>query len=238
MAEQLRIALVAEGPTDMIVIRAALEAILRDRPFVMTLLQPEVSAALDGFGPFGGGWTGVYRWCKQAASRGGGRLSSDALSYQNFDFLVIHLDADVAGEEYASGNIRSEACDGNLPCLHACPPASATTNALREVLLTWCGETRVPGETVVCMPSMSSEAWILAALFPDDRAMKRDIECYPDPESRLGQQPKKSRVKKTQSDYSSRAHDLTARWPAIARQGALDEAWRFQREFVAALPSP
>ena len=45
MAESLRIALVAEGPTDRIVIEAALKAILGERTFVLTQLQPEGSIA-------------------------------------------------------------------------------------------------------------------------------------------------------------------------------------------------
>jgi len=42
MSDLLRIALVAEGPTDYEIIHAALRAIL-PRPFVMTLLQPEAT---------------------------------------------------------------------------------------------------------------------------------------------------------------------------------------------------
>jgi hypothetical protein len=43
----LRIALVAEGPTDQIMVEAALKAIL-GRPFVLTVLQPKASDALGG----------------------------------------------------------------------------------------------------------------------------------------------------------------------------------------------
>ena len=74
----VRIALVAEGPTDAIVIEAALRAVFASRTFVLQQLQPEGSAA---FGEMGTGWVGVYRWCRQTATRGGGRLSHDRLLF-------------------------------------------------------------------------------------------------------------------------------------------------------------
>ena len=43
MSEPLRIALVAEGPTDQPLIAAALNAILPSQPFVLTQLQPELT---------------------------------------------------------------------------------------------------------------------------------------------------------------------------------------------------
>jgi hypothetical protein len=54
----LRIGLVAEGKTDQVVIEAALKAIL-ERPFILTLLQPETSDPFGDAGPLGGGWGGV-----------------------------------------------------------------------------------------------------------------------------------------------------------------------------------
>ncbi|MCX5685301.1 MAG: hypothetical protein NT049_16715, partial [Planctomycetota bacterium] len=141
MSDPVRIALVAEGPTDRVVIQAALRAILSDRRFVLTQLQPEGTLA---FGTMGGGWTGVYRWCKQAAARGGGRLGSDELLFQNYDLLILHVDADVAGMRYADDSITPKPGDGALPCELPCPPAADTTNALRTVLLSWCGEVAVP----------------------------------------------------------------------------------------------
>ena len=60
----LRVALVAEGPTDAIVIEAALKALL-PRPFVLTQLQPEPTRP-----KLGAGWGGVLRWCHEFALRG------------------------------------------------------------------------------------------------------------------------------------------------------------------------
>ena len=230
MSDPLRIALVAEGPTDGLVIEAALRAILPDRSFVLTQLQPEGSLA---FGTRGGGWVGVYRWCKQAASRGAGRLAGDALLFQNYDLLLVHVDADVAGMRYADDDsIVPQPGDGELPCELPCPPPSATTDALRAVLLSWCGEVAVPAGTVLCTPSKSMEAWVVAALFPNDLAMKRGIECLPSPESRLGQQPKARRMRKSQSAYRSVMDRLTGAWPRVATERALSEAHRLHTDFL------
>ena len=232
MSDPLRVAIVAEGPTDRIVIEAALEAMLPGRSIVPTQLQPEGSLAS---GLLGSGWAGVYRWCHSPAARGGGRLGGNQLLFQDYDVLILHLDADVAAEDYAHGSIVPVAGDRTLPCEQPCPPASATTDALRGVLLSWCGETSGPTHTVICMPSTSTEAWVIAALFPNDRAMSLNIECYPDPESRLGQQPKKRRIRKSQGTYRAVSRRLTAAWPSLGRVGNLSEARRFEDEVLGAL---
>jgi hypothetical protein len=94
MSSAVRIALVAEGITDYVVINAAISAILGDRSFYLKLLQPEGSVAFTGCGNaglFGGGWKGVYQWCLQAAQRSGGSLSGDPL-FINYDLLLLHLE--------------------------------------------------------------------------------------------------------------------------------------------------
>lgn len=232
MSDALRVALVAEGPTDRVVVQAALSVVLSGRSFVLTQLQPEGSVA---FGRLGSGWTGIYRWCKQAAARGSGRLSGDALLFGNYNLLVLHLDADVADVTYQSGSLTPDANDERLPCALPCPPASATTNALRAVLLSWCGETAAPGKTVICMPSKSTEAWVVAALFPGDAALAKGIECYANIESRLSQQPKRTRIRKSQTDYLKRSSALASAWPGLTAPGSLGEALRFQRETLAAI---
>jgi hypothetical protein len=82
------------------------------------------------------------------------------------------------------------------------------------------------------VPSKNTEAWVVAALFPDDPAVRdRDgIECYPDPEARLSQQPITKRVRKTQRDYQAASTKLENRWPRLAVQTGLGEAHRFQED--------
>ncbi|MEK7269592.1 MAG: hypothetical protein AAB215_01470 [Planctomycetota bacterium] len=233
MSDTLQVALVAEGPTDRIVVEAALGAVMKGRDFVLKQLQPEGSVA---FGPLGGGWTGVYRWCKQAAVRAGGRFADDVL-FRTYDLLILQLDADTADKEYSDGNIEPEPGDGTLPCAKPCPPASATTDALRAVLLTWCAETRTPPRTVICMPSKSTEAWVVAALYPGDASLRKTIECLPDPVARLGQQPKGKRIRKAQRDYQDRQADIQKAWGRLVAREGLGEARRFQEEFLAAAPA-
>ena len=90
----LRVALVAEGPTDAIVIEAALKALL-PRPFVLTRLQPEPTRP-----NLGTGWGGVLRWCLDFATRGHARFKDDP-TLPDFDLFVVHIDADVAEKRYA-----------------------------------------------------------------------------------------------------------------------------------------
>jgi hypothetical protein len=237
MSETVRIALVAEGVTDYEVLRAAMESMLNGRSFDLKLLQPDGSVAFIGggdAGPLGGGWKGVYKWCLQAAQRGGGNLRGDPL-FISYDLLVLHLDADVANEDPANQTVDPiPGLAGILPCAHDCPPPSATTDSLRRVLLSWVGETQTPPRTILCTPSKSTEAWVMAVFFPNDRDMVRQgWECHPDPESRLGQQPAGQRFSKRQADYQLRQADLQAGWPKIAER--LSEALRFRDDFVTAV---
>ena len=226
MSEPLRIAVAVEGPTDAIVLQAILRALLPDdTDFVFQTLQPEASAA---FGTMGAGWVGIYRWSRQAACEGGGSVSgSSALS--NHHVLIVHVDADVACKTYASGNIRDAPCD-DLPCDQPCPPADRTTNALRAVVLNWLGEHEYPSRIVLCIPSKSIEAWVLAAIWPDDKRIRRgDWECLSNPLKTL---PIHRRFRKRVDDYRRRQGEIEAAWPKVSAR--LTEAKRFEEEFLAA----
>ena len=237
MSRTVRIALVAEGVTDYEVLRAAIESMLTGRSFDLKLLQPEGSVAFSGggdAGPLGGGWKGVYKWCLQSVQRGGGSLSGDPL-FIGYDLVVLHLDADVADEDPSNHpHDPIPALAGVLPCAQVCPPPSATTNPLRQILLSWVGESQIPPRTVLCTPSKSTEAWVMGIFFPTDRDMiRRGWECHPNPEGRLRQQPVKRRFSKRQADYQSRQRDLQAGWPTIVAR--LSEAQRFRDDFVMAV---
>ena len=230
MSEPLRIAVVAEGPTDAIVIEAALVAILGNRPFILKQLQPEGSTV---FGALGSGWSGVYRWCLQSSERGRGQLSGDSLLFANYDIVCLHLDADVAGFEYGDAELTPRGRDGALPCEAPCPPPEDSTNALRRVLLSWCGEVATPAKTVLCTPSKCTEAWVLAAAFPADGAVGPGLECLDDPEARLGVQPKGVRFRKSQKDYRDNSGKVTAAWRTKGFRSVVSEAVRFELEVSA-----
>lgn len=239
MSDTLRIALVAEGITDYQVLNAAIESMLNGRSFDLKLLQPEGSIAFSGrgnAGPLGGGWKGVYQWCLQAALRSDGKLRDDPL-FHGYDLLLLHLDADVAGEDPANSKIDPmPALAGIFPCEQPCPPPAATTDLLRNVMLAWVGETKMPPKTVLCTPSKNIEAWVMAVFFPEDKEMvKYGWECHPKPDNRLGQQPVRKRFAKNQPDYAARKSELQAGWPTVVAR--LTEARRFQNDFLAAIPS-
>ncbi len=203
MSKPLRVALVVEGPTDEVVLKAVIEAIVGDRPIQFSVLQPEFSVGLGGTGT---GWGGVYRWCEQTRDEGNGHVSGSVL-FGFHDLLIVHLDADVAGKKYSDDGIVDPATD--LPCEQPCPPCVDTTNALRKVLLRWMGETSTPAWCILCTPSKNIDTWIMAAFFPQDRVMSRKgWECYDNPEVRMSSQPLKVRIKKTKSDYQKRADEL------------------------------
>jgi hypothetical protein len=229
MSEPLRVALVAEGPTDKVVLESALTSMLAGRSFIFRQLQPEESLP---FGEPATGWVGVHNWCRSAVKRSDGALRKDIL-YNTYDILILQLDADVADKTYASGNIPDQNTD--LPCRKPCPPPEASTNPLRKVLLRWAGETSAPPKTVLCTPSKSMEAWVVAALFPNDTAVRHGIECWDRPEIRLGQQPANRRIQKRIEDYESHFEELKSAWPNLA--ATLTQAGRFENEFLALVPS-
>jgi hypothetical protein len=146
----------------------------------------------------------------------------------------MHLDADVAGEDPANYKNRPyPELNGVLPCEEPCPPPSATTDRLRQVMVAWLGESALPPSVVLCTPSKSMEAWVVPICCPADKdAAKANWECRAKPENRLGQQPKGKRFSKRQADYQARRDQLKAGWGAIAKR--LSEAKRFQSEFLAA----
>ena len=230
MSEPVRLALVAEGPTDAVVVEAALRAILGERDFVLAQLQPEQSEA---FGPLGAGWGGVYRWCKQSALHAGGSLGDFRLLLDNYDLLILQLDADVATAQYAEAGVQPAASDGALPCELPCPPPRATTDRLRSVLLSWCGEISPPSKVVLCTPSKSTDAWVVASLFPDDAAVlaASPFECHASPDSRLGQQPKRRRIAKSRAAYRESLNRLVRAWGKLG----FDEAKRFEKDLLRAL---
>ena len=236
MSDPLRVAVAVEGPTDAIVLEAILSALLPNAEFVFQTLQPEGSLAFDtsSSGGTGVGWAGVYRWCRQSVSEGGGSVSgSSAMLYH--DMLIVQVDADVAGKTYSSGGIRN-APHNDLPCEKPCPPPSKTTDVLRKVVLNWLGESNTPPQVVLSTPSKNIEAWVLAAVWPDNNLVRRnDWECRRNPEDQLRALPRARRFEKRQDDYRDKQKEIENGWPDVAAR--LTEAGRFETEFLAVIPA-
>ncbi len=232
MSDPLRLALICEGPTDRIFLESAIQSMLGSRRFILRQLQPEESIPL---GRVGAGWPGVFRWCQSAIARNSGHLSGDIL-FLTYDILIIHLDADVADVSAENARRHANLSNNELPCALPCPPASATTDRLRSLLLRILGETGPPPRTVFCTPSKSMEAWVLSSLFPHDSLFAQHGECLENPENRLSQQPLGARLSKNRQDFDQKRAEFEARWPQVWQ--TLSEAARFKAEFLSALPAP
>jgi hypothetical protein len=225
----LRVALIAEGPTDAIVIEAALKALL-PRPFVMTQLQPEPTRP-----QLGTGWGGVLRWCLEFASRGHAPLEEDP-TLPGFDLFVIHTDADVAESTYGDVSLEmvtlaSERHWPPLPCAIPCPPPDGSVNEIRSRVLAWASLPAPGPKTVLCVPSKAIDAWLASAVLSAGHKLLDGIECNLNLEARLGALPNAERVRKTRRGYLVLQNQITTAWPIVRQQ--CSQAERFSSEIVA-----
>jgi hypothetical protein len=225
----IRVALVAEGLTDAVIIEAALKALL-PRAFVLTLVQPEAHP-----GPTGAGWGGVLRWCYDFSNRGIEKLEDDP-TLPDFDLFVIQADSDISGFKYADvgPQVAELAAAENWPALPAscsCPPATGCADAVRACLLAWTRLT-VPGErTVLCVPAMAPEAWIVAAVFRTDHTIHTNLECNRNLGNQLANLSKKERIKKRLVEYRTIGPTITAKWTQV--RAICTEAERFSQDVQA-----
>jgi len=225
---ELRVALIAEGPTDAIIIEAALKAIL-DRPFILQTLQPEATRPTVGTG-----WCGVFKWCRAFAKRGCAGLENDP-TLPGFDLFVLHVDADVAEMSYSDGGAEVEQAAQSLlalPCTKPCPPPAAAADEVRKRLVEWIGLKQVGPRTVVCLPSKSIDAWLATVALPVGHALLGGLECNPRVEEQLAVLPVKERIRKTQREYRQRESAVTSGWERIRQ--TCTQAERFHLEARAA----
>jgi hypothetical protein len=220
---------VCEGKTDFMVLSALLQELV-GAEVAATMVHPEVSAYPGGgHGKLGGGWKGVRAWClrRVALQQGLARAMAQA-PLSGYSLLVVHLDADVAGES-------------EVGCGRPCPPASDTVDALRGVVLReWCEEERLPPRVVFCVPSKSMDAWVFVALCPGDRLATPGIECRSEPETLLKQKPEKlvsgPENRKNTAAYRAAAPRVAEAWPHVC--AVCTQAERFDRELRDALGLP
>lgn len=221
MSSSIRIAVVCEGPTDKIAIENWIAAELGHENFSSTLLQPSTSAIAGDFGPHGEGWYGVLRWCEQATSEG--LPFSQTLAFLNFDLIILHLDADVAREDYFAPL--------NLKC--PCPDAADTCDNLRSLLLAYIGG-ELPSKVVLWVPSDSTEAWIIAALAPEVAQLNHPWECFQKPEHLLTKvHIGKKGVGKSVRSYQRVERQIQQGWETV--KNYCPEAKRFSAELRQAL---
>jgi len=114
----LRIALVSEGPTDKVLIEAALKAVL-PVPFILSPLATTATRP-----DLGGGWCGVFKWCREVAGRGSVSLETDP-TLPGFDLFIVHVDADVADASYSVAGCCRAGCHASAAISRRVQPATA-----------------------------------------------------------------------------------------------------------------
>lgn len=224
----LRVALVAEGSTDAIIIQAALKALL-PRPFILTQLQPEPTRP-----KLGQGWSGVLRWCLDFSKRGHTRIEDD-WTLPGFDLFVLHLDADVAESAYGrlSAGMAELAAQRGWPALPntlPCPPAQNSANGVRACLVSWAALQALGPKTVLCVPSKAIEAWLAAAVLPAGHPLLSNLECNLNLAAQLANLPVAQRVKTTRH-YRDREATVTDAWAAVRQ--LCTQADRFSTDVAA-----
>jgi hypothetical protein len=230
---ELRIALVVEGVTDAVIIESALRALI-PTTFTLTILQPEATRPTSGTG-----WGGVLRWCLDFSMRGCHSFETDP-TLPDFDLFIIHVDADVAEFKYLDVSREIDELANQrqwpaLPIVLPCPPPDHAVDAMRTCLLAWAGLIEPGPDTVLCVPSKASEAWLVAALFDRGHALVRNLECSLDLERRLRGLPKAERVKKHTLDYRDHSQRITDAWASVCEQ--CSQAERFSLDVIARMPS-
>lgn len=233
MSRLLKIALIAEGPTDKILIDAAIKAILPDMQFDLRLQQPDATHPKCGQG-----WCGVFKWCRQWCvdnSNATIGLMSDP-SFELFDMVILHIDADVATKKYSDcGRVPSNGYLELLPQNPKPEPDQAAMH-MQNVLKSWLKIQSFDGKTVLCVPAQSSDTWLAAAVLPSTDA---DIESI-DAVAKLENLPIKQRINKKQKEYEKYASTLTEEWSrvkSICQQAQYFETC-FKNAVLAALDEP
>ena len=153
MSEPRFAALVCEGQTDVPILRAMLEAVWPELESIRCL-QPELDESDRAKGP--AGWTHVKAWCEAHADDLDDVLDPDL--GDPIDLLVIAIDVDIA--------VEAQIVD---------PPQRVglyETKRLRDKISHWLTPASgqgLPAAVVFSTPVRAVEAWIIAALYPQEK---------------------------------------------------------------------
>jgi hypothetical protein len=209
----IRVGLVAEGPSDWLALEEMIRTVEPDAEFLH--IRPDMTLASGS-----SGWKGVRAWCREMGPLLESFLSADP--GLPLHLLVIHLDCTMAH---------------NVGADHACPPADATSNALREVVTKeWLGRDSLPGFVVLATPSLSTDTWIAAALEPPYQG-REPLECDRQAERELVRRRllrlRDGEVKKSAVKYEPLAKQMGHRVETVC--AICSEAARFRGELASAI---
>lgn len=210
----IHVGLVAEGPSDWLALEALILTVAPGAQFLH--IRPDMTLASRS--PHG--WKGVRAWCQTVGPVLESFLSG--VPGLPLDLLVMHVDGSMAH---------------NVGADRPCPPAEATASALREVVTRdWLGRASLPGFVVLATPSMSTDAWIVAALDPPHQG-DVPLECDRGIESELVRRRllrrRDGEVKKPAAKYQPLAQQMALKVEEVC--GLCSEAARFREELRAAV---
>lgn len=167
---EFRVGLIAEGKTDLIVMKAIIRQVFFGKSFIFTEIS-STEAELLGREPKpeGFGWKSVFLTCRHLAER----IQMQQAAGHSFDLLVIQLDADITLSSYETANIGmvGDAHD-RLPSYDESQNIAENCEHLKQIVLTdWIGqENRIPG-LVWCIPYINIDLWAAYCLYENDRGI-------------------------------------------------------------------
>ena len=150
---ECRVGIIAEGPTDVSVIKGIVKTIFPNKVFVFNSISPtqeeiETQQKDEGFG-----WGGVYRVCRRLRDK---LELAEAIS-GSFDCVIIHIDADVAYKSYSDIG-ESNPLKDDLPCVKLNDTVESVCTSLESVLLNWLDNDY--SKIVTCIPYICTETWV------------------------------------------------------------------------------
>lgn len=220
---RLTFGIVAEGPTDVeLIIQLIQHVIPGEHRFLP--LQPDISGT-PGFGAYGGGWRGVFAWCRSFDSKEELHHVMQGISVP-VDYLIIHVDADISRE-------------ADINCAMPCPDAEDTVRNIELLLKEALKIKEVPDNIIFCVPSDCTEAWVLQAFNPgayhDPPTIL--IECLKEPDDIISKPPhhllkrKNDRPKKNQIIYREKLIPIVVRnWEDVV--GACHQASKLNNKLL------
>jgi hypothetical protein len=210
-----RIGLVAEGPGEF----AFLLALIEETAPGSEVRQIHPDATLVS--AFGNGWKGVRSWCRE----NGSMLTTlmRGIEGDELDVLVVHADCSMAQ---------------NVDARCACPPASATVDALQRVIVRdWLGLDACPRDVVIMTPAQSTDTWFFVGAGYGGDGSFDPIECSTAIENdlaRLGHYRwKRGEIRKSRRASEELAATTAERWDNVVAR--CDEAGRFTQALFAVI---
>lgn len=222
------IGIVSEGPTDHMVIKAAIDRITGEDNRYLSL-QPEP----DMMGRFGNGWKGVWRWCKETTSIN--MLMQEVQPV--IDAIVIQMDGDVIRKEKEAHclcksticeykgrvfplyceKVKGEKCPVKLPCESHENGIKGRMNHGMSILTEAIGEVDM-SHIMIVIPCDSTDTWVVAAYDDVD-----DVEVLTDPWKNIIAKRKlyhgvRVRDKKNTYTYKNFSEKVVDQWSKVTQK--------------------